>query len=418
MYITDILNKIRQQVSELGEEQTRLDGVDVIRIGAGVIREVPEYLDQKEFLKPLIVVDSNTYACAGRTLEPLLHKSGAAVHVTMLRPDAKGDVLADEISLIQVILDIQQFHADVVLAIGGGTIHDISRYAAFTSGIPFVAIPTAPSVDGFNSKGAPIIVRGEKITIPAIGPSAIFADTDILMRAPAPLVAAGFGDMLGKYTSLFDWRFGSIVAGEPYMELSAEITRSALQKCVDHVDQIAERSEAGVTILMEALIESGLAMLVFGQSHPASGSEHHLSHFWEMEYIRLGKKQLLHGAKVGAACIEISKLYHRIAKEGPDKWSYEAAFGSGDKGGAASIYVNWETIAKEIARIPKEEFLRSLLSTVGGPVSPAELGISHELLDLSQREAHRVRANRYTLLRAYNERNREQGGNPQRKSDR
>lgn len=392
--MTDILKRIRQQTSDLGEEQTRLDGIDVIHIEPGAIKKIPGYLEQKGFKRAIVVVDSNTYTCAGHILESILQGYETAVHMTKLRPDTKGDVLADEASLIQVILDIQQFDADVVLAVGGGTIHDISRYAAYTTAIPFVAVPTAPSVDGFNSKGAPIIVRGEKITIPAIGPSAIFADSDILTKAPAPLIAAGFGDMLGKYTSLFDWRFGSIVSGEPYMDRSAEMTRSALQKCVDHVSQIAERNEEGVTILMEALVESGLAMLLFGQSHPASGSEHHLSHYWEMEYIRLGKKQLLHGAKVGAACVEISKLYHRIAKEGPDKWGTEDS----------SIHIHWDAIAKEIALIPDESTLRGLLSTVGGPVSPLDLGINHEMLDRSLREAHRVRANRYTLLRVYNER--------------
>lgn len=414
----DILNSVRQQVASLNGEHRGLDRIDLIQIGSGVMKEIPAYLGQKGFQRAVIVVDANTYRCAGRTLESLLRQAEIKVHRTMLFPDTKGDVLADEASLLQVILDIQQSYADVVLAVGGGTIHDISRYAACTVGVSFVAVPTAPSVDGFTSKGAPIIVRGKKITIPAIGPSAVFADTAVLIKAPAPLIAAGFGDMLGKYTSLFDWRFGSLVAGEPYMELAAELTRSALQKCVDHVNHIAERSEVGITVLMEALLESGLAMLLFGQSHPASGSEHHMSHFWEMEYIRLGKKQLLHGAKVGVACIEMSKLYHRIRKEGPDKWSYEAAFGSGDKGGAASIYVNWDIIAQEIASIPSEETLRNLMLQLGGPVSPAELGIGYDLLDLSQRESHGVRPHRYTLLRAYNERNREQSGGAPWKSDR
>ncbi len=104
------------------------------------------------------------------------------------------------------------------------------------------------------------------------------------------MVAAGFGDMLGKYTSLFDWKFGSLTAGEPYSQTAADITRNALQMCVDHAESIAKRDEDGIRLLISALIESGLAMLLFGQSHPASGAEHHLSHYWEMEYIRLGKK--------------------------------------------------------------------------------------------------------------------------------
>ncbi len=241
-------------------------------------------------------------------------------------------------------------------------------------------------MDGFNSKGAPIIIRGEKKTIAAIGPDAIFADLEILANAPAAMVAAGFGDMLGKYTSLLDWSFGASEGGEPYSEEVAEITRIALNKCVEHAPQIASRDQEGIRILIEALIESGLAMLLFGQSHSASGAEHHLSHFWEMEYIRLGKRQLLHGAKVGVACAEISKLYHRLAAE---------------ESGLA-FTANPKKVREAIAALPDEMTIRGWLKQVGGPSTTEELGVDAELLKRSLQEAHQVRLNRYTLLRAYN----------------
>jgi glycerol-1-phosphate dehydrogenase [NAD(P)+] len=310
-------------------------------------------------------------------------------------------VLADEASLIQLILDIQRVHAEVVIAVGGGTIHDIVRYCAYTTQIPFISVPTAPSVDGFNSKGAPILIRGEKKTIPAIGPDAIFADLDILMKAPPALVAAGFGDMLGKYTSLFDWKFGSLTAEEPYLQTASEITRAALLRCVNQVEQIASRQEEGIHTLIGALIESGLAMLLFGQSHPASGAEHHLSHYWEMEYIRLGKRQLIHGAKVGVAAIEISRLYHQIADEGSRPW--EGIRSAEHSGQAHQIVNQWDEISKELQQIPNEAELRELLRQVSGPLSAAELSVDEELLGRSLREAHHVRPERSTLLRAYNE---------------
>ncbi|NMO97350.1 sn-glycerol-1-phosphate dehydrogenase [Paenibacillus lemnae] len=403
-----ILEEIRQRARESGIDPGGLDDIDVIRTGSGVLSELPGYLKDKGIQNILMITDKDTYECAGQRVEVMLKPVFAGVHLTMLKEDTKGDVLADEPSLLQVILDIQKHAPQIVLAVGSGTVHDITRYAAYTAGLSFVAVPTASSVDGFTSKGAPIIIRGEKITVQSIGPSAVFADTDILTKAPAALAAAGFGDMLGKYTSLFDWKFGSIAAGEPYMELAADLTRSALQNCVDHVGQIASRSEEGIHILTEALIQSGLAMLLCGQSHPASGAEHHVSHYWEMEYIRMGKKQLLHGAKVGAACVEISRLYQRLAAEGPDPWSYEASAGSGETGKAASVYVHWNDIASELARLPDSGTLSDLLRKVGGPASPKELGISHDLLERSMKDAHRIRMNRYTMLRANNERNREQ----------
>ncbi|WP_339292356.1 sn-glycerol-1-phosphate dehydrogenase [Paenibacillus sp. FSL W8-0187] len=399
--MTSILSNIRSLAAHLPARQlSNLDEVESIQIQSGALREVAGYLETKQWTSVVMVVDGNTYDIAGQPLANLLTKSSIEVQVTKLLPDRKGDVIADEVSLIQVILDIQQSRAKAVLAVGGGTIHDISRYAAYTAGIPFISVPTAASVDGFNSRGAPIIIRGEKKTIPAIGPSAIFADVDILMSAPPQLTAAGFGDMLGKYTSLFDWKFGSLVADEPYLQISADITRSALNQCVNGVEQIGKRTEEGVRILMGALVESGLAMLLFGQSHPASGSEHHLSHYWEMEFIRLGEKQLLHGAKVGAACVEISKLYHRLGEQGLEMYR-SASVGANDT--ALRITQHWNEIRSQIMQIPEPVELADLMRSVGGPAGVSELPIKSELLKRSLSEAHKVRNSRYTLLHAYNE---------------
>ncbi|MBM6996203.1 sn-glycerol-1-phosphate dehydrogenase [Paenibacillus sp. DXFW5] len=402
--MTDILNRIRELAAGLGEPYRQAIDLDEIRVETGALQLAAHYVTKKNYRNVIVAVDQNTYEAVGKQLVMLLETekergSGEVdVYTTMIQPDAEGDVIADEASLIELILDVQRWEANVIVACGGGTLHDICRYAAYTTGIPFVSVPTAPSVDGFNSKGAPILLRGEKKTIPAIGPKAIFADLDVLVQAPPELVAAGFGDMLGKYTSLFDWRFGSWTADEPYLELAAEITRKALDKCVASVDAIAARSEEGICLLMSSLIESGLAMLLFGQSHPASGAEHHLSHYWEMEYLRLGRRQLLHGAKVGVASMEIAGLYHRLVNEG---------FGAQGIHPAAAVPPQvtacWEQICQEIQLIPDPHQLGELLAAVGGPNTMEQLGVEPGLLERSLREAHRVRPGRHTLLRAYNE---------------
>lgn len=382
-----IVNKVKELAVGFDEQTLKSIEINPLMIEAGAIQQVAPYLKEKNYKRVIVAADAITYEIAGKALKEAIESFSISAHVTLIKPDRQGDVIADEASIVQLLLDIQQTGAEVVIAAGSGTIHDISRYAAYTAGIPFVSVPTAPSVDGFNSKGAPIIIRGEKKTIAAIGPDAIFADLELLANAPAPMIAAGFGDMLGKYTSLLDWSFGAAEGGEPYSEAVAEITRIALLKCVEHVEQIASRDQEGVRILIEALIESGLAMLLFGQSHSASGAEHHLSHYWEMEYIRLGKRQLLHGAKVGVACAEISKLYHRLVAE---------------ENGLA-FAANPEKARREIDALPDEQTIRNWLHQVGGPAATGELGVSDELLARSLLEAHLVRPNRYTLLRAFNE---------------
>ncbi|GFN30190.1 sn-glycerol-1-phosphate dehydrogenase [Paenibacillus xylaniclasticus] len=384
--MSNVYQNLKAAAPELQDAALASIMIDPIVIESGAIRQVAPYLLDRGFRRVLIAADVNTHAAAGIQLWPRIADAGISVQTTLIKPDSQGDVIADEASLVQLMLDIRQTRAEAVIAVGSGTIHDIARYSAYTTGIPFISVPTAPSVDGFNSKGAPLIIRGEKRTFAAIAPEAIFADLDVLCAAPGAMVAAGFGDMLGKYTALFDWTYGAAAANEPYADAVAAITKQALHKCVEHAEAIGRRDQEGIRVLTEALIESGLAMLLFGQSHPASGAEHHLSHYWEMEYLRLGRRALLHGAKVGVACAIIADQYRRIAGE-------QAELLAADR----------NRLEQAIAEIPPAEELQRLLQTAGAPSTPEELGIDRGLLARSLREAHRVRANRHTLLRAFNE---------------
>ncbi|GIQ62976.1 hypothetical protein PACILC2_15440 [Paenibacillus cisolokensis] len=203
--------------------------LDSIVVEAGAVDLIPGYLAERGYRHIALVADSNTYEAAGKRVEQSLKDAGIDSRLVLAQPNAVGDVVADEQTIIQVLLEIDTEKTDLILVAGAGTLHDISRFIAFKTNKPFLSVPTAPSVDGFNSKGAPIIVRGEKITIPASSPVAIFAELDVLVQAPSRMVAAGFGDMLGKFTSLFDWTYGYRTAGERYCHAAYKITADALR---------------------------------------------------------------------------------------------------------------------------------------------------------------------------------------------
>ncbi len=352
------------------------------------LEKVGPFLESRGFRKVMMVADQHTYQAAGSVLSHFLSDSGITHHVCIIQPDRQGDVVADEASLMQVFLETSS-EVEALLAVGAGTLHDIVRLVSYKMAKPFIAVPTAASVDGFTSAGAPLIIRATKHTYQATSPIAVFADLDVLCSAPNRLTAAGFGDMLAKYTSLVDWRFSHLLAGEPYCLTAVHRTQQALESCIRHKEEIMENKEEGIQVLMQALIESGLTMLLVGHSRSASGAEHHLSHYWEMEFMKTNKRQVLHGAKVGVATAIIAGLYQRV-------------FSQLDPNRIVGLAPYFYEMKQWIEAVPDPNILQKLLIDAGAPSSPEELGISPEWVRRSLTEAYHIR-DRYTILRFINE---------------
>ena len=228
----------------------------------------------------LVVMDVNTQAAVGarvaRELDAEVLCLPAELHAT---EDASAQVRAR----LQTGL----------VAVGSGTLTDIVRYAAHTADRDFVSVPTAASMDGYASSVAAMERDGVKLTLPARAPAAIFADPRIAAAAPIELTRAGIGDLLGKSTARVDWLAAHLLYGEEWRELEPlpELDVPAL---------LAGDIEATAGLL-RALIESGLVMAAVGSSRPASGCEHHASHFWDLLAGRGLRPRGLHGLQVGYA---------------------------------------------------------------------------------------------------------------------
>jgi glycerol-1-phosphate dehydrogenase [NAD(P)+] len=402
-----------------------------VMIGHNALEAVPGYLHDGGYKHVTLVADARTYKAAGEKLRGLLQAAQVEVSISVIRDNALGEVAADEEAIVQVLLDTP-LSSQAMLAVGAGTVHDVVRFVANRTGRPFLSVPTAASVDGFSSVGAPLIVRGFKQTIPASAPEAVFADVAVLAAAPQAMAAAGFGDMLGKHTSLADWALGRLLLDEHHCELCARLTLEAVELCTAHHAEIARGSELGMHKLMEGLILSGLSMLMAGHSRPASGAEHHLSHYWEMVLLQQRRRALLHGAKVGVATVLMAQQYQsllhlskgeasalltrsQVPSKQEDAERIRLAYGNmaeqviaenfpGDaqepdaRAFQARIIDRWDDI-RDIARsVPAPEQLAAWLAAVNGPVTPAQLGVEPELVDASLRNALYVR-NRFTILR-------------------
>ena len=272
------------------------------------INSLIELLDKNNSKYPYIIYDKNTYSVAGEKIEDLLNKFNIKFKRIII---SHKDVIASEEVVGEVFINYSN-KCDLIIGVGSGTINDIGKFISYKMKLPYIIIATAPSVDGFASDCAPLIVKNMKVTYGAKVPDAIIGDVRILKNAPMDMIAAGVGDILGKYTCIVDWKLSNMISGEYYCTEIVKIVRQAIDIIVSETDNILKREDDSIKKVMEALVLSGIAMSYTKNSRPASGSEHHLSHYWEMMFMFQGRKPVLHGRKVGVGTVEVCKLYERL----------------------------------------------------------------------------------------------------------
>ena len=283
--------------------------VEKIVIESGAVSQLEEILE--EFQNPVFICDSNTRTAA----EPFLEEEFKDYPVIELNPEG---LQADNRGVNKVMkqLDycdrgLSSVSVDVLVAIGGGTIHDLTRYAATEYDIPFVSIPTAASVDGYAANVAALTWDGLKRTVAGVSPCWILADTDIFSAAPSRLTASGVSDFLGKYISILDWKIAHLVTGEYICEEVCDLLEKALRDVSRVLEDIRFGDKEAIEKLMYALLLSGLCMQMVESPRPVSGAEHMVSHLWDLNVLN-EKTNALHGEQVGLGLLIVTDYYKKL----------------------------------------------------------------------------------------------------------
>ncbi|MCL2003473.1 MAG: iron-containing alcohol dehydrogenase [Oscillospiraceae bacterium] len=341
-----------------------------IAVGRGVLRGVADWVLSRGYQTVLVVTDPNTRRVAGDAVLSQLRNAGLQVRECRYEQD---EPLPDETS-IGALLAAYTPDVDLILGVGAGTVNDLCTYVGAKVGRPSAIAGTAPSMDGYASLGSAMLLGGIKITPPTQCPEAIFCDTDILQNAPRRLIAAGLGDMLGKYTALADWKLSRLITGEPMPEDIHSLVETALEKCVKTPDDIQS--------VAEGLILSGIAMSLYGDSRPASGTEHHLAHYWEARYLKEGRPHIPHGIKVGLAAVAALALWKELPSVQPPE----------------TLAPLWPDILNIAKSLPSPGELADMLKKAGAPVRPSEIGLTGSILTDSVVYARDRKPQMYTLL--------------------
>lgn len=398
--------------------------VEMICIEPGAVERLEDILGP--YQNPVFICDSNTRAAA----EPYLEEEFKDHLVIELDPEG---LLADEAGIQKVLsqlevcdIGLSSVSVDALVAIGGGTIHDLTRYAADEYQIPFVSIPTAASVDGYTSSVAMYRKDGMSRYIHASSPRWVLADTNIFSNAPYSLTASGISEIYGKYTALLDWKVAHMVCGEHFCQRVYRMISNALGEIDRIVDDILDNDPEGYERLMYHLLMIGLTVEMLGSTRAVSGAEHYIARLWGMYAINQPAHSY-HGQRVGVGALLLLSYYKKMAEDiengrihasdesarGMEMDLLESVFGDSEKLDALieentpnpleavdleALDEMLPAIAEMIGNLPSVKKIKDRMKKAGCVTELSEIGIPEEQKALTLRLAPYVR-NRQTLLR-------------------
>ena len=319
----------------------------IVAVGNEAILELPQICSYLHLEGPgLIVTGPHTDDVVGKTILELLNSGGFEPQTLICTASKLEEVDRAEARA-------REIEAGFLIGAGGGRSIDIAKIASTRTNIPFLSLPTAASHDGICSSQASLTVNGEAVSLPAQSPLAIIADTGIIARAPARLLAAGCGDIISNYTAILDWQLAHRLRSEEFSEYASALSGMTAKMIVERASDIRPGLEESAKIVVKALISSGVAMSIAGSSRPASGSEHKFAH----SINRIAPRRGLHGELCGLGTIMMMYLHGK----------------------------DWKMI-------------REALAQVGAPTSADQIGLDAETVVEALVNAHRIRPERYTIL--------------------
>ena len=378
----------------------------------------------------VIVADRNTYDACGRDVGASFQRGNQAQR----KPFVFGSHVYADDNCVRELVEALRSHAAIPVAVGSGTVNDLTKLAAHQTNRPYMVVGTAASMDGYAAFGASITTKGSKDTIDCPAPRVILADLDIIAQAPKGMNAWGYGDLVAKVVAGADWILADAAGIEPINLQAWETVQGPLRSWIGSPDAIAAMEPSSLRHLVHGLVMSGFAMQATLSSRPASGAEHQFSHLWDMQHHTFHGVAPSHGFKVGIGSLASLALYEYLLRMDLRSFDIEAAvgvwpsmdvleerihklFGSGALENRAreetqAKYVSRETLHVQLKRlqenwgelrsklmaqlIPFHE-VRDMLRRAGCPFDPGQIGISRARLRLSYQQCCYMRR-RFTIL--------------------
>jgi glycerol-1-phosphate dehydrogenase [NAD(P)+] len=403
-----------------------------LRIGPGLLNTVADlFTEQFPGKKAVVIADTITYKIAGDTVFQALQKAG----INQLEPFIYTDPhLYAEYKFVDQLVDFLKTNDAVPVAVGSGTINDLTKLASHLTNRQYLCVATAASMDGYTAFGASITADGAKQTFNCPAPQACLADTTIICAAPADMTASGYADLFAKVTAGADWILADALHVEAIDDKAWSIVQGGLHESLADPEGVRKGDPVAITKLVEGLMLGGFAMQWHKTSRPASGAEHQFSHLWNMENHLHNGDHISHGFQVSIGTIAITAFYEQVLKTDLSQLDIEKCVGNWPLPAqldeeALSIFVgtdfpeiglqetrakyidrekltaqltllkeNWPVIKNKLTEqiVPYQEAQRRL-ALVGAPTAPEQISITRARLRETFIRAQYIRR-RFTIL--------------------
>ena len=219
-----------------------------IHIGEGILQQAGIYL-RKVFdgQKIAVVTDSNVAPLYAEQLENSLTQAGYDIHRITIPAGEESKSHEMLLQLYHEMLNFGLTRTDLIIALGGGVVGDLTGFAASTllRGIPFVQIPTTLLAQVDSSVGGKVAVNlpeGKNLVGSFYQPKMVLIDPVCLRTLDNRVLADGMAEVI-KYGAICDKDLFAMLENiKNVEELFAKITE-IIYTCCDIKRRVVEEDE-------------------------------------------------------------------------------------------------------------------------------------------------------------------------------